>query len=145
MTTMNSSPVVYAGRKKPIGDRAIKLLLFLADRQAAGKWPASIRDMSVEAGLSGAKPTSTSVVNYYLDKLEHDHLITRERKISRGVQVTDKGMAFAGRTQPVAEELPVVCPHCEHEFLPSVADRVQSLKATDLRSKQKRQPMSVAG
>lgn len=141
---LSSRAIKGPGRGRKFGDRALQLLQYLADRQASGMYPASIREMSQAAKLS-PKATSTSVINYYLETLEQFEYVTRDRKISRGVRVTAEGMAFAGHAPATfEEEVAVVCPHCAHEFMPSVAARVRAAKASRVKEKSKRSDIAVA-
>jgi len=71
-------------KSKGLGERHQKILDFLGEYQRANKYPPSIREIGERTGIS-----STSVVNYYLDQLEKKGLIERDRKISRGVRVSN--------------------------------------------------------
>ncbi len=71
-------------KSKGLGERHQKILDFLSEYQRANKYPPSIREIGEKTGIS-----STSVVNYYLDQLEKKGLIERDRKISRGVRVSN--------------------------------------------------------
>ncbi len=70
-------------KSKGLGERHEKILNFIQEYQRVHKHPPSIREIGENCGIS-----STSVVNYYLDQLEDKGLIKRDRKISRGLQVT---------------------------------------------------------
>ncbi len=70
-------------KSKGIGERHQKILDFIEDYQRKAKHPPSIREIGENCGIS-----STSVVNYYLDQLEKNGYIERDRKISRGVRLT---------------------------------------------------------
>jgi repressor LexA len=70
-------------KSKGIGERHQKILDFIQDYQRKSKHPPSIREIGENCGIS-----STSVVNYYLDQLEKNGYIERDRKISRGVRLT---------------------------------------------------------
>ncbi|GJQ34481.1 MAG: transcriptional repressor LexA [Anaerolineales bacterium] len=70
-------------KSKGIGDRHRKILDFIASYQREHKHPPSIREIGENCDIS-----STSVVNYYLDQLEKEGLLERDRKISRGMRLT---------------------------------------------------------
>ena len=70
-------------KSKGLGERHQKILEFIQDYQRKYKHPPSIREIGENCGIS-----STSVVNYYLDQLEKNGYIERDRKISRGLRVT---------------------------------------------------------
>jgi repressor LexA len=79
-------------KSKGLSDRHKKIIEFLEKHQVNAGYPPSIREIGEETGIS-----STSVVNYYLDQLEKMGYIERDRKISRGVRLTEK-LAEAGLT-----------------------------------------------
>lgn len=70
-------------KSKGLGERHQRILEFIQDYQRKHKHPPSIREIGENCGIS-----STSVVNYYLDQLERNGHIERDRKISRGLHVT---------------------------------------------------------
>ncbi len=70
-------------KSKGLGERHQRILDFIQDYQRKHKHPPSIREIGESCGIS-----STSVVNYYLDQLEKNGNIERDRKISRGLRVT---------------------------------------------------------
>jgi len=60
-------------------------------------YPPSIREIGRAAGIS-----STSVVNYHLERLEDEGLIERDRRHSRGLRLSQAGEAlFGGQTDVV--------------------------------------------
>jgi repressor LexA len=71
-------------KSKGIGDRHRKILDFIASYQREHKHPPSIREIGEHCNIS-----STSVVNYYLDQLEKEKLLERDRKISRGMRLVN--------------------------------------------------------
>lgn len=71
-----------ARRKEGLGDRHKKILEVLEYYKKNVGYPPSIREIGKEADIS-----STSVVNYYLDQLEEQGYIERDRKISRGMRL----------------------------------------------------------
>lgn len=82
-------------KSKGIGERHQKILDFIASYQREHKHPPSIREIGEHCKIS-----STSVVNYYLDQLEKEGLIERDRKISRG-------MRLIGNSNPLGDMLRV--------------------------------------
>ncbi len=73
---------MMARRRKGLSDRHKKVLEILEHYQNEVGYPPSIREIGKEANIS-----STSVVNYYLNQLEEEGYIERDRKISRGVRL----------------------------------------------------------
>lgn len=71
-------------KSKGLGERHKRILDFIAQYQREYKHPPSIREIGEACDIS-----STSVVNYYLDQMEKSGVIERDRKISRGVRLTD--------------------------------------------------------
>jgi repressor LexA len=71
-------------KSKGLSDRHIRILEMLQKYQDKG-YPPSIREIGEQTGV-----TSTSVVNYYLEQLEKWGYIERDRRISRGLRVTEK-------------------------------------------------------
>ena len=69
-------------KSKGLGERHQKILEFIQEYQRKYKHPPSIREIGENCDIS-----STSVVNYYLDQLEKNGYIERDRKISRGLRV----------------------------------------------------------
>ena len=82
-------------KSKGIGERHQKILDFIASYQREHKHPPSIREIGEHCKIS-----STSVVNYYLDQLEKEGLLERDRKISRG-------MRLVGNSNPLGDMLHV--------------------------------------
>ena len=70
-------------KSKGLGERHQKILDFIASYQREHKHPPSIREIGEYCDIS-----STSVVNYYLDQLEKNGHLERDRKISRGMRLT---------------------------------------------------------
>ncbi|MBI3151628.1 MAG: repressor LexA [Chloroflexi bacterium] len=70
-------------KSKGLGERHQRILDFIASYQREHKHPPSIREIGEHCDIS-----STSVVNYYLDQLEKNGHIERDRKISRGMRLT---------------------------------------------------------
>ena len=74
--------MMMAKRRKGLSERHKKILKVLEKHQAESGYPPSIREIGKQTGIS-----STSVVNYYLNQLEEEGYIERDRKISRGVRL----------------------------------------------------------
>jgi repressor LexA len=84
-------------KSKGLSERHRKILEYLESHQNKLGYPPSIREIGEKTGIS-----STSVVNYYLDQLEKMNYIERDRRISRGVRLTDKlSEAMLGATSSV--------------------------------------------
>jgi repressor LexA len=71
-------------KSKGLGERHQKILDFIQEYQNKHKHPPSIREIGEYCDIS-----STSVVNYYLDQLEKSGHIERDRKISRGLRLSN--------------------------------------------------------
>lgn len=91
-----------ARKRKGLGERHHKILGVLERFTDQNGYPPSIREIGKRTNIS-----STSVVNYYLDQLEEDGFIERDRNISRGVRLLRRatGEAYASETQPLGEKL----------------------------------------
>ena len=72
-------------KSKGLGERHIRVLNFLREYQTEHNYPPTIREIGKAVGIS-----STSVVNYYLDQLEKKGLIERQRKLRRGISLSQK-------------------------------------------------------
>lgn len=81
--------MMMAKRRKGLSERHKKILDVLERYQGENGYPPSIREIGKQTGIS-----STSVVNYYLNQLEEEGYIERDRKISRGVRLV-KGITKA--------------------------------------------------
>lgn len=71
-----------ARKRKGLGERHKKILDVLERFADQNGYPPSIREIGSSTNI-----TSTSVVNYYLDQLEEDGYIERDRNVSRGVRL----------------------------------------------------------
>jgi len=108
-------------KSKGLGERHEKILNFIQEYQRVHKHPPSIREIGESCDIS-----STSVVNYYLDQLEDKGLIKRDRKISRGLQVTGSNGSAETLKVPVLGPIaagplllvpePGINYHNEHEY-----------------------------
>ena len=85
---------MMAKRRKGLGERHKKILAVLERYQGDNGYPPSIREIGKQTGIS-----STSVVNYYLNQLEEEGYIERDRKISRGVRLVK---TLSGQIQDAA-------------------------------------------
>jgi repressor LexA len=98
--------MMMAKRRKGLSERHKKILDVLQRYQDENGYPPSIREIGKQTGIS-----STSVVNYYLNQLEEEGYIERDRKISRGVRLV-KGLSEAaaavGRAIEDLIKVPVV-------------------------------------
>lgn len=91
-----------------VGDRSLRILIFLAEYfEERGLYP-TIREIGWGTGI-----TSTSLVNYYLTKLDGEHQIARRKAISRGISLTEYGWRAA--TEAGHKRTAVLCPHCGHD------------------------------
>ncbi len=95
---------MMAKRRKGLSDRHKRILEVLERYQNEVGYPPSIREIGKETNIS-----STSVVNYYLNQLEEDGYIERDKKVSRGVRLvkTLEGriISTAIKVQAAVEEL----------------------------------------
>ena len=78
-----------------LSPRQEHMLRFIRDFSGRHGYPPTIREIGKEVGIS-----STSVVNYNLDKLEKEGLLERDRTISRGLKVSGKD----GNRAPIVVE-----------------------------------------
>ena len=69
-------------KQKGLGEKHKRILDVLAGFTTENGYPPSIREICEEAEIS-----STSVANYYLDRLEELKYIQRDRKVSRGIRL----------------------------------------------------------
>lgn len=88
---------MMAKRRKGLSERHKKILEVLERYQDDVGYPPSIREIGKETNIS-----STSVVNYYLNQLEEEGYIERDRKISRGVRLVKN---VAGQLMNAAESV----------------------------------------
>ena len=79
-----------------LSPRQEHMIRFIRDFSDRHGYPPTIREIGKEVGIS-----STSVVNYNLDKLEKEGLLERDRTISRGLKVSS---STDGAHAPVAVE-----------------------------------------
>jgi repressor LexA len=74
-------------------DRQRRILDYIEDHVETHGFPPSIREIGEKVGIS-----STSVVNYHLNKLTEKGLLSREGRVSRGLKL---GTALVGTRVPV--------------------------------------------
>lgn len=92
--------MMMAKRRKGLSERHKKILGVLQTYQDANGYPPSIREIGKQTGIS-----STSVVNYYLNQLEEEGYIERDRKISRGVRLVKSLNEAAAAVRGAIEDL----------------------------------------
>jgi repressor LexA len=71
--------------KGKLSDRQKRMLEFIQRFTADSGYPPSIREIGDAADIS-----STSVVNYNLNRLVEEGFLTRDQNVSRGLRLTDK-------------------------------------------------------
>jgi repressor LexA len=72
-----------ARTERPLNERQRLILCFIAEQLGASGYPPTIREIGTEVGIS-----STSVVNYHLNKLKERGLLERDDRVSRGLKLT---------------------------------------------------------
>lgn len=70
---------------RPISDKQQKIFDFINEFMVENDRPPTIREIGFSCGIS-----STSVVDYNLQKLEREGYITRQSDVSRGIRLTQK-------------------------------------------------------
>lgn len=70
--------------KGKLSERQRNIISYIRDFSRDKGYPPTIREIGQHAGIS-----STSVVNYNLNKLERDGHLTRDLKVSRGVRLVE--------------------------------------------------------
>jgi repressor LexA len=70
--------------KGKLSERQREIITFIREFSYEKGYPPTIREIGQRAGIS-----STSVVNYNLNKLEKDGYLTRDLKVSRGVRLVE--------------------------------------------------------
>jgi repressor LexA len=73
--------------KRALSERQRRILDYLQDFTVKSGYPPSIRQIGKAVGIS-----STSVVNYNLNRLVEEGYLDRDQKVSRGIRLTDKLM-----------------------------------------------------
>ena len=80
--------------KKQLTDRQTRMLDFIQQFSEENGYPPSIRQIGKKVGIS-----STSVVNYNLNRLVEEGYLSRDQKVSRGLRLTEK---FLKAAEPLA-------------------------------------------
>jgi repressor LexA len=83
--------------KKKLSDRQRRMLDFIEYFSDESGYPPSIREIGKAVGIS-----STSVVNYNLNRLVEEGYLSRDQNVSRGIRLTEK---LSKASQKVAETL----------------------------------------
>lgn len=78
-------------KEKPLSERQHNILQFIWDYIEEHSRPPTIREIG-----GNVKISSTSVVNYNLNKLEERGLLERDADVSRGIRFTEQAMALLG-------------------------------------------------
>ena len=77
--------------KGKLTDRQRRILDFIQEFTSDNGYPPSIRQIGASVGIS-----STSVVNYNLNRLVEDGFLDRDKNVSRGIRLTDKLLKATG-------------------------------------------------
>jgi repressor LexA len=77
--------------KGKLTDRQRRILDYIQDFSTENGYPPSIRQIGASVGIS-----STSVVNYNLNRLVEEGFLDRDKKVSRGIRLTDKLLRATG-------------------------------------------------
>lgn len=77
--------------KGKLTDRQRRILDFIQDFTTDNGYPPSIRQIGASVGIS-----STSVVNYNLNRLVEEGFLDRDKNVSRGIRLTDKLLRATG-------------------------------------------------
>lgn len=94
-------------------ERQKRILDYISKYVDEHSYPPTIREIGNEVGIS-----STSVVNYHLNKLEDAGLLIREDRVSRGIRLADPvshGMVPLVGTIQAGEPIPVLEPKTRDE------------------------------
>ena len=77
--------------KGKLTDRQRRILDYIQDFSTDNGYPPSIRQIGASVGIS-----STSVVNYNLNRLVEEGFLDRDKNVSRGIRLTDKLLKATG-------------------------------------------------
>jgi repressor LexA len=77
--------------KGKLTDRQRRILDFIQEFTSDNGYPPSIRQIGASVGIS-----STSVVNYNLNRLVEEGFLDRDKNVSRGIRLTDKLLRATG-------------------------------------------------
>ena len=86
-------------KEKPLSERQQNILRFIWDYIAEHSRPPTIREIGRNVTIS-----STSVVNYNLNKLEERGLLERDSDVSRGIRFTEQALAMFGTVAETVTE-----------------------------------------
>jgi len=78
--------------KGKLTDRQRRILDYIQDFTTDNGYPPSIRQIGAAVGIS-----STSVVNYNLNRLVEEGFLDRDKNVSRGIRLTDKLLRATGK------------------------------------------------
>jgi len=82
--------------KGKLSERQRRMLEFIERFTVDSGYPPSIREIGKNVGIS-----STSVVNYNLNRLVEEGYLTRDKNVSRGIRMTKKFLKSVGRLSDV--------------------------------------------
>jgi len=82
--------------KGKLSERQRRMLEFIERFTVDSGYPPSIREIGKNVGIS-----STSVVNYNLNRLVEEGYLTRDKNVSRGIRMTKKLLKSVGRLSDV--------------------------------------------
>jgi repressor LexA len=92
-----SNPKEVLMVKGKLSDRQRRMIDFISDFTSESGYPPSIREIGAAVGIS-----STSVVNYNLNRLVEEGYLSRDQNVSRGIRLTEK---LARATQQVVDTI----------------------------------------
>lgn len=82
-------------KEKKLSERQVNILKYIADYIAAHTRPPTIREIGKNVEI-----TSTSVVNYNLQRLKERGMLSRDKEVSRGLRLTNTGYTSVGLLPP---------------------------------------------
>lgn len=82
--------------RNKLSERQRRMLEFIQKFTEESGYPPSIREIGAAVDIS-----STSVVNYNLNRLVEEEYIDRDQNVSRGIRLTDKISGAAGRMRDI--------------------------------------------
>ncbi len=80
------------GMGEDLHPRRLRILRYLARREAVGEAPPSVREVAAEAGLR-----SSQTAHYHLGRLEEEGYLRREGRRAKTARLTERGWEAAGR------------------------------------------------
>lgn len=87
-------------KEKPLSKRQRQILTYIFDYLQNYRRPPTIREIGNATEIS-----STSVVNYNLERLTERGIIQREAEVSRGLRITEKGIQELGRVREALNDM----------------------------------------